>query len=117
MGKFFAQRQSNLSYDSSEQDVLMEVFTAMLRQPTKDGGKKREANAKEPWWRDPEHMAAVWSHFRRHERGELVDPESGAHPFVHAAWRLLAIAFQETYGQIDPGGRGVWEYLQENPRV
>lgn len=85
----------------------MEVFVLMLRGCTVDGGNKRAAGLKVPWWRDEEHMAAVWSHFRRREQGELRDPHSGAHPFVHAAWRMLAIAYQETYGQVPPNESGV----------
>jgi len=94
-----------VSYDATEQDVLLRVFSNLLFLVTKDGGKKREAGTKPPWWKDQSHMAAVWSHFAKHERGELVDEDSGAHPFVHAAWRLLAIAYQETYGKADPAWR------------
>jgi hypothetical protein len=91
-------------YDDSEQDVLMHVFCEMLWAATRDGGKKREAGTKVPWWRDESHMAAVWSHFRKRELGQM-DENSGAHPYVHAAWRLLAEAYQETYGQVDPEAR------------
>lgn len=94
-----------MSYDASEQDVLIEVFTKMLRQVTKDGGRKRAAGTKPPWWRDADHLPAVFSHLNKYFHDELVDEDSGAHPFVHAAWRLLAIAYQETYGTIDP----VWQ--------
>jgi hypothetical protein len=92
------------AYDDSEQDVLMHVFCVMLWAATRDGGKKREAGTKVPWWRDESHMAAVWSHFRKRELGQM-DENSGAHPYVHAAWRLLAEAYQETYGQVDPEAR------------
>lgn len=89
-------------YDASEQDVLIEEFIKLLRSATKDGGEKRARGMKPPWWNDPSHKAAVFSHFAKHERGERVDPDSGVHPYVHAAWRLLAISYQEMYGQIDP---------------
>jgi hypothetical protein len=90
------------AYDDSEQDVLMHVFCEMLWAATRDGGKKREAGTKVPWWKDTTHMAAVWSHFRKRAQSKFEDSNSGAHPYVHAAWRLLAIAYQETHGQVDP---------------
>jgi len=83
------------TYDPSEQEELLDIFREMLKMTTGDGGEKRAAGLKPSWKVDPSHMAAVWSHFKKHEQGELVDPDSGAHPFVHAAWRLLAIAWQE----------------------
>lgn len=91
-----------MTYDPTEQDIIAKIFSDMLRSCTKDGGKKRLAGEKPPWWRDPSHKAAVWSHFRKREMGEMRDADSDAHPYVHAAWRLLAIAYQETYGKVDP---------------
>jgi len=93
-----------MAYDKSEQDLVMDVFDAMLRQVTKDGGRKRAAGTKPPWWRDSSHEAAVFSHLDRWKHGETHDPDSGVHPLVHLAWRALAIAYQETYGAVDPGG-------------
>jgi hypothetical protein len=87
---------STSSYDASEQDDVIARFTEELRKPTGDGGRKRAAAEKPPWYRDPSHEGAVFSHITKWKRGELVDPDSGAHPLVHAAWRLLAIACQET---------------------
>jgi hypothetical protein len=92
----------SIVYDDSEQDILMHVFCEMLWMATRDGGKNRAAGLKRPWWCDETHMAGVWSHFKKHAQGQLVDENSGAHPYVHAAWRLLAIAYQETYGKVDP---------------
>jgi hypothetical protein len=90
-------------YDPSEQDVVIETFAAMLRAATKDGGKKRAAGTKPPWWRDGGHRKAFWSHIYKYEGlGERHDKDSGAHPYIHAAWRLLAMAYQETHGQVDP---------------
>jgi hypothetical protein len=90
-------------YDPSEQDLLMHCFMEMLWAATGDGGKKRAAGTKPPWWRDPGHGAAFDRHFQRWaEEGEKTDKDSGAHPLVHAAWRALAIAYQETYGKVDP---------------
>ena len=90
-----------------EQAVLLDVFMGMLRAATADGGRKRAAGTKPPWWRDPSHRAAIFSHLNRYEHGERVDPDSGAHPFVHLAWRALSVAYQETYGKVDPGDKSV----------
>ena len=92
----------NISYDASEQDVLMAEFIKMLRATTKDGGVKRARGEKPPWWRDNNHEPAMWSHINKWKHGEKVDKDSGVHPLVHLAWRALAIAYQETYGQVDP---------------
>lgn len=91
-----------MSYDASEQDVLMREFMRMLRRTTKDGGRKRAAGLKPPWWKDKNHEPAIFSHLNKWKHGEKVDKDSGVHPLVHAAWRCLAIAYQETYGQVDP---------------
>lgn len=89
-------------YDPSEQDVIIEEFVKLLKFATKDGGTKRARGEKPPWWRDQSHIAAIYSHLSKWLRGELVDPDSGAHPLVHMAWRCLAIAYQETNGLVDP---------------
>jgi hypothetical protein len=89
-------------YDRTEQDIVMEVFMAMLRHATKDGGEKRAQGIKPPWWRDESHEAAIWSHVNKWKHGEMKDKDSGAHPLIHLAWRALAIAYQETYGRVDP---------------
>lgn len=89
-------------YDASEQDVLLGVFIDMLDRVSKDGGNKRAAGLKPPWWRDQAHEAAIFSHISKWKHGELVDADSGQHPLVHLAWRALSIAYQETYGQRDP---------------
>ncbi len=88
---------SAADYDPNEQAELLHVFTEMLALPTKDGGRKREAKAKVPWQIDPGHEAGLFSHIARWKRGEITDPDSGAHPLVHAAWRCLALAYQETH--------------------
>lgn len=80
----------------SEVEDLLERFVEELRKPSGDGAIKRRLSAKPPWYIDPSHEAAVFSHLMKWKKGELVDPDSGAHPLVHAAWRLLAIACQET---------------------
>ncbi len=89
-------------YDSREQEVLMHVFMAMLWEPTKDGGRKRVAGIKVPWWRDPGHVEHMQNHLAAYEYGNKVDKDSGAHPLVHVAWRALAQAYQEVVGQVDP---------------
>ena len=90
------------TYDPTEQDVLIRVFSDMLRTVTKDGGRKRASGLKPGWYADPEHEAAIYSHLSKWKHGETVDVDSGAHPLVHLAWRSLAIAYQETYGKRDP---------------
>lgn len=79
----------------SEQEDVIARFIEELRKPTGDGKKKRARGEKPPWYRDT-HEAQVFSHLAKWKRGELVDPDSGAHPLVHAAWRCLAIACRET---------------------
>lgn len=93
---------ADIVYDSSEQEVLLKEFTHMLWSVTRDGGKKRAAGIKPPWWKDPSHEAAIFSHLNKWKHGEKVDPDSNSHPLVHLAWRALAIAYQESYGQVDP---------------
>lgn len=93
-----------MSYDPTEQDVLAKVFADMLKSATGDGGVKRARGEKPPWWHDPAHEAAIFSHLNKWKHGEKVDKDSGVHPLVHLAWRALAIAYQETYGQEDPSG-------------
>lgn len=95
-----------MSYDPREKDVIRKVFGDMLDTCTADGGKKRERGEKPPWWikEGNHHEAAVFSHLMKWKRGERHDRDSGAHPCLHAAWRLIAIAYQETFGELPPGG-------------
>ena len=85
-----------LTPEFNEQDDLLQRFTEELRRPTRDGAKKRGLKEKPPWYIDEAHEAAIFSHLTKWKKGELVDPDSGAHPLVHAAWRCLAIACKET---------------------
>ena len=80
----------------SEQHDLLERFLTELAKPTQDGANKRNRNEKPPWYVDPDHHRAAFSHYTKYLKGELVDEDSGSHPLVHMAWRLLAIACQET---------------------
>ena len=95
----------NPAYDPREQDAILSVFGEMLASVTKDGGRKRAAGTKPPWWRDDAHEAAIFSHLDKWKHGVKVDPDSGVHPLVHLAWRALAIAYRETNGSVDPVGR------------
>jgi len=85
-----------------ERETVLDTFRNMLASVTKDGSKKRQAGIKPPWWRDPSHEAAIFSHLSKWKHGEKSDRDSGVHPLVHLAWRALAIAYQETNGQVDP---------------
>ena len=91
-----------MSYDPNEQDQLLEVFVTMLKAVTKDGGVKRARGEKSPWWKDDSHLPAIFSHLNKYMHGEKIDRDSGAHPFVHLAWRCLAVAYIEQYGKWDP---------------
>ena len=93
-----------MTYDPTEQDALLDTFVALLKQVTRDGGRKRAAGAKPPWWKDKSHEAAMFSHLNKWKHGERTDKDSGAHPLVHLAWRALAIAYQESVGEVDPQG-------------
>jgi hypothetical protein len=75
-------------------DVL-DRFLVELAKVTGDGSAKRQAGEKPPWYEDDSHEAAIFSHLMKWKKGETVDPDSGAHPLAHAAWRCLAIACSE----------------------
>lgn len=78
-----------------EQHEILGAFNDILAGPTGDGGNKRAAGTKPLWKVDTSHAGAAWRHYNRWIEGERVDAESGCHPLAHAAWRLLAIAYQE----------------------
>lgn len=79
---------------SPEVKDLHSRFLEELAKASGDGAIKRQTG-KPVWYLDDEHEAAIFSHITKWKRGELVDPDSGAHPLVHAAWRCLAIACRE----------------------
>jgi hypothetical protein len=81
---------------ADERADVLNRFTEELTKATGDGSRKRQAGEKPPWYEDNAHEAAIFSHLTKWKRGELVDPDSGAHPLVHAAWRCLAIACRES---------------------
>ncbi len=91
---------------TEEQETVLATFQEMLRAATKDGGRKRAAGEKQPWWRDETHEPAIFSHLSKWKHGERTDKDSGAHPLVHLAWRALAIAYQEANGKVDPAATG-----------
>lgn len=94
--------EASEAYDAREQELIAKAFAQMLASATRDGGNKRRRGEKPPWWRDPSHMAALYRHLEAWETGERFDPDSGVHPLVALAWRGLAVAYQETYGQVAP---------------
>lgn len=83
-----------VDWSQERTDVLVRFLTELTK-ATGDGSKKRQAGTKPPWYIDQSHEGAIFSHLTKWKRGELVDPDSGAHPLVHLAWRALAIACQE----------------------
>lgn len=91
-----------MTYDPREQEIVLDTFASMLWHATRDGGRKRARGEKPPWYEDMTHEEHFWNHISAWERGDLEDKDSGAHPLIHAAWRLLAIAYQDTHGHINP---------------
>lgn len=87
---------------AEEREWVLKSFLWQLQKATGDGSKKRQAGLKPPWYEDPSHEGAIFSHLTKWKRGEKKDPDSGAHPLGHAGWRCLAIAWQESVGKIDP---------------
>lgn len=81
---------------NEEQKEVLSIFMRLLESATTDGGRKRQAGLKPSWKIDTTHEAAIFSHLNKWKHGEKVDPDSGAHPLVHMAWRCLAVAWQET---------------------
>lgn len=86
--------ERTIDWAAERADVLAR-FSEELAKATGDGSKKRKAGTKPPWYIDQSHEGAIFSHLTKWKRGEKVDPDSGAHPLVHLAWRALAIACQE----------------------
>lgn len=86
---------------ADERADVLNRFTEELAKATGDGSKKRQAGTKPPWYEDDSHEGAMFSHLTKWKRGELVDPDSGAHPLVHLAWRALAVACRES-GNVPP---------------
>lgn len=81
---------------ANERRDILGRFAQELAKATGDGSRKRRSGEKPPWYEDGSHEAAIFSHIMKWKRGELVDPDSGAHPMAHAGWRCLAIACKES---------------------
>ena len=79
-----------------EAEHILSVFAELLALPTADGQRKR-AKGKVFWQVDPGHEEALDRHLLRWATGERKDPDSGAHPLVHVAWRALALVAQEEH--------------------
>ena len=92
----------SLSTTKAERVALQRVFRALLKAVTDDGFRKRTLGTKAPWWQTTTHEAALFSHLSRWKHHENIDADSGAHPLVHVAWRALALAYQETFGSVEP---------------
>ena len=84
-----------MSYDPREMNETLATLSEMLRPVIGDGGAKRAAGTKPPWWKDDGHMPALQRHLDRYLQGELVDKDSKAHPLVHVACRALMQAGKE----------------------
>ena len=76
-------------------------FLLELSKASKDGSNKRKKGTKKPWWEDNTHLDRAESHIKRGKEGTGIDPDSGAHHFAHAGWRLLAEAAKRS-GNIPP---------------
>jgi hypothetical protein len=82
---------------AEERREVMDAFAELLRGATGDGSRKRQAGMKPSWKIDTSHKAAAMRHIGYYMSGETVDKDSGQHPLQHAAWRLLAVAWQDTH--------------------
>ena len=85
-----------LSATHEASEILTE-FAKLLAPVIADGNRKRGGPNNGVWKTDPGHEPALHRHLIRYDMGERVDSDSGAHPLVHAAFRCLAIAWQETH--------------------
>lgn len=80
-----------------EADEILAEFARLFRPVLADGARKRRPHA----WQTATvgtNVLGIARHWDRWVRGERHDPDSGAHPLVHVAFRALAIAWQETGG-------------------
>lgn len=80
----------------TEADEILAEFARLLRPVLADGATKRRPHA----WQTATvgtHALAAERHWARWVAGQRTDPDSGAHPLVHVAFRALAIAWQETH--------------------
>lgn len=80
---------------SAETDHILDVFQQMLAGPTGDGKNKRDAGLKEHWTTDPTHLRKGIGHLNKYLNGEDIDADSNGSPLINAAWRFLAVAYQD----------------------
>ena len=80
---------------TTEQDDFLAFAIDLLRIVSGDGENKRRAGLKVPWQIDS-HEGSFFGHVAEWKKGNLHDPDSKLHPMAHAAWRAIAIAYQET---------------------
>jgi hypothetical protein len=93
-------------YDPKEQDEAVEALTQVIRTVLKDGGRKRAAGTKPPWWKDDSHERALFSHlYKVFGLKETMDKDSGADGLAHLGVRALMLAYQRTHGKVDPKER------------
>jgi hypothetical protein len=78
---------------NAEQYEILGIYLDLLAQATGDGAAKRAAGTKPLWKDDPDHLAAAYRHLDPSR--ERYDKDSGAHKYVHGAWRLLGVAWQD----------------------
>ena len=76
---------------NEEQFDLILRFVDVLIGPTLDGGQKRAAGQKDPWYE--ESLYSHWAAGMRHAaKATQIDSDSGKPHAAHAAWRFAAVA-------------------------
>lgn len=93
--KGLEERMKQSDVYTTEQEEFLEWAIQNLKLASGDGERKRRSNQKVNWKIDTGHEGSLFSHIAKWKKGQFMDPGSGAHPLVHAAWRALAIAYQE----------------------
>lgn len=100
-----------------EQHEILGAFADMLAGPTGDGANKRARGEKPHWKVDTSHLGRGIAHLDRYLAGERVDVDSGCHPLIHAAWRFLAVAYQDMHNTLPrkqcEGQRSILEALED----
>lgn len=80
---------------TAEQNEVLGTFLSLLEGATGDGAAKRARGEKPSWKVDRSHLAAAYRHLDPSR--EPYDEDSGLPKEVHAAWRLLAVAWQRMH--------------------
>jgi hypothetical protein len=81
----------------AEREEVITEFVKLLMSATHDGSRKRQAGQKPSWKVDSSHIEAAYRHIGAVAAGKLWDKDSKAHHYIHAAWRLLAVAWQDIH--------------------